>query len=188
MSSEEFLSDFRIGRHLEGENHGQLSVAAAVLFQITEPERLAIDEASQARENRVVELELAKVERPDPPERLPDPGSHAFVVARLPSLAAEFAELNSTFRQTLVGILGEDRAMRFLEHADAQAAVDGPAHPPAVREYVLSIQPDASTTMTIRFRQGDRVWWHAHTYVLASAYGLSPFRHLFQEPIRLPTP
>lgn len=173
---------------LEPFEDGQLSAAAALLFQITEPERLAIDEANQAREDRVVEIESANVERIDPPEPLPGPGSPAFVVARLPSLSPELAELDSTFRQAVVNILGEDRATRFLEHADAQAAVEGPTHQPVTREYILRLQPDASPTLTIRFREGTRVWWHSSTYELASAYGLSPFRHLFREPIQLPDP
>ncbi len=173
---------------LEPFEDGQLTAAAAILFQFTESERLAIDQAYQAREDGVVELESAKVERPDPPEPLPEQDGPAYVVARLPSLATELAELNAGFRQSVATVLGEDRSARFLEHADAQAAVDGPTRQPATREYILRLQPGGPPTMTIRFRQGDRTWWHARTYELASAYGLSPFRHLFHEPLQLPNP
>jgi hypothetical protein len=173
---------------LEPFEDGQLTAAATVLFQLTEPERLAVNEAYQAREDRVIALETGRVERVDPPERLSGDGVESYVVARLPSLAPELAELEVRFRQAVGEVLGTDRAARFLEHAGAQAALDGPTTDPATREYVLQRHAGGESTLTIRFRSGNRVWWHSQVYPLASAYGLSPFRHLFREPLVLPNP
>ena len=163
----------------------QLTPKAAVLFGLSDAERIAVNEAFESLCSRIAAVEAANVERLDSPGPVPLPGeTNRTIIARLPALRSELAPLAGEFEETVRGILGLKRAELFLGHARSFFESDLHGLGSVARRLVVSRWPDGSETLQIQYEQGDQLSSAATSWPLPAAYRERQLRHLF--PDRVP--
>lgn len=160
----------------------QLTAEAAVVFGLSDGERIAVNEAFELLWDRIAAVEAAKVERFEPPRPVPVPGdTNRVIIARLPELRADLEPLASQFEEAVRIILGAQRAELFLGHARAFFETELHGLGSVARSYAVSRWPGGSETLQVHYERGDSVWLAANNWSLPEAYGQRQFRHLFPE-------
>lgn len=162
----------------------QLTAEAAIVFGMSEGERIAVNEAVERLWDRIAAVEAVKVQRFEPPRPVPG-DTNRVIIARLPEMHADIEPLASQFEESVRATLGAQRAELFLGHARAFFETELHGLGAVARNFAVSRWPGGSQTLQVHYERGGSVWLAANNWSLPEAFGQRQFRHLFPERVLL---